>query len=212
MTNKPTSDSDIEAISYHFAADESPEFEPLYSVLGKLCRWWAAFEYVLNDSIWELANVERHAGTCMTAQLIGTGPRFRCLASLFELRGVSPTLTKALNVLSSEADGLAGRRNRFIHDFIVLNQHDRQFYRVETTADRKLRHDFMAVDLPAVEKLASDIGDLSDRFDLLFDRVIAETPPWPRTQYEQSDGIRRERNQARGLGKPPATPENQPTA
>jgi hypothetical protein len=210
MTDEPAPEST--PVSYHFLTDDSPEFEPLYLALGKLSRHWAAFEYVLNDSIWELANVERFAGTCMTAQMIGPGPRFRCLASLFELRGVSCELVRALNSLSSEGEGVAGRRNRFIHDLIVLNENDRKLYRVETTADRKLRHDFMIVDLEAVGKLATKIGDLSDRFDTLFDRVIAETPPLPRTQYEQSLGIRRERNRERGSGSPPSRSGNLPPA
>ncbi|MDE5447060.1 hypothetical protein GWG65_38215 [Bradyrhizobium sp. CSA207] len=198
MTNDPASDVNSEPISFHFSPDESVEFEPLYLALGKLSRYWAGFEYVLNDSIWELANVERYAGTCVTAQLIGPGPRFRCLAALFELRGVSSELIKAFNSLSSEAEGLGRQRNRFIHDMVVLNSQDRQLYRVETTADRKLRHDFMIVDLKAVEKLVIEIEQLTDRFDDLFDRVLAETPSWSRTQYSKSDGIRRERNQARG--------------
>ncbi|MBR1171275.1 hypothetical protein [Bradyrhizobium liaoningense] len=199
MTDEPTpTDINPEAISFDFSFDESTEFEPLYLALGKLSRHWAAFEYVLNDSIWELANVERLAGTCMTAQVIGPGPRFRCLAALFELRGVSSELIKAFNSLSSEAESLGRQRNRFIHDVVVLNSQDRQLYRVETTADRRIRHDFIVIDLKAVEKLVVEIEQLTDRFDDLFDRVIVETPPWPRTQYRDSAGIRRERNQARG--------------
>ncbi|UPT95166.1 hypothetical protein J4G48_0039020 [Bradyrhizobium barranii subsp. apii] len=199
MSDEPTSaDINPESVSFDFSFDESADFEPLYLALGKLSRHWAAFEYVLNDSIWELANVERLAGTCMTAQLIGPGPRFRCLASLFELRGVSPELIKAFNSLSSEAEGLGRQRNRFIHDVVVLNSQDRQLYRVETAADRRIRHDFIVIDLKAVEKLVVEIEQLTDRFDNLFDRAIVETPPWPRTQYSGSAGIRRERNQARG--------------
>jgi len=134
----------------------------------------------------------------MTAQLIGPGPRFRCLAALFELRGVSPELIKAFNSLSSEAEGLGRQRNRFAHDVVVLNSQDRQLYRVETTADRRLRHDFIVIDLKAVEKLVIEIEKLTDRFDVLFDRVLAETPSWSRTQYKGSAGILRERNQGRG--------------
>jgi hypothetical protein len=199
MTDERTStEIDSAPVSFHFSFDESAEFEQLYIALGKLSRYWAAFEYVLNDAIWELANVERFAGTCMTAQLIGPGPRFRCLAALFELRGVSSELIKAFNSLSSEAEGLGRQRNRFIHDVVVFNSQDRELYRVETTADRRLRHDFVVIDLRAVEKLVVEIERLTDRFDDLFDRVLAETAPWPRAQYKESAGILRERNQARG--------------
>jgi hypothetical protein len=212
MTDEPMSETDLEQITYHFSPAESPEFEPLYLAFGKLARYWSAFEYVLNDSIWELANVERFAGTCITSQLIGPGPRFRCLAALLELRGVKPELIKAFNSFASEAEGLGRQRNRFLHDMVVLNEVDHQLYRVETTADRKLKHDFVLIDLKAVQKLVTQIADVTDRLDALFDRVIVETPPWPRTQYEQSDGIRRERNQGRGSNSSPSENESQPQA
>ncbi|MCA1437752.1 hypothetical protein I6F33_33035 [Bradyrhizobium sp. BRP20] len=209
MTNEPVSDMS-EPISYHFTPNERSEFEPFYQAIGKLARYWSGLEYAINDSIWELSNVERFAGTCMTSQPIGPGPRFRCLIALLELRDVKPDLIKAFNSFSSEVEGLGRQRNRLLHDMVVLNELDGQLYRVEATADRHLKHDFMPIDLKLINKLVQDIDDAVDRFDLLFDRVIAETPPWPRTQYAQSHGIRRERNERRGSNKPPSTPENLP--
>jgi hypothetical protein len=212
MTDKSTSDTDFEPVSYHFSPEETPEFQPLYKAVGRLARHWSELEYVINDSIWELANVERYAGTCMTSQLIGPGPRIRCLVSLLNLRGVKNEIVKEYNSLSSEIEGLGRQRNRFLHDIWVVNINDRQLYRVETTADRKLRHEFVLIDLEDVEKLITSIGDAGDKLDLLFDRVIAETPPWPRTQYERSEGIRRERNQGRGSSSSPSENGNQTQA
>ncbi len=198
MTDNPKSDS--ERVSYHYEPDDSPHFATLDLSLGRLARHWSAFEFVVNDSIWELANVERFAGTCMTSQMFGPGPRFRCLVSLLNLRGASKGLIKAFNSLAAEADGLGRQRNRYIHDAVVLNEKDDKLYRVETTADRQLKHDFIPIELKAIGELIEKIDELLNRFDLLFDQVIAETPPWPRTQYEQSNGILRERNQPRRSG------------
>jgi hypothetical protein len=205
MTDEPTaSDEELEPISYDFSADESPEFNDLYLAMGKLACHWSQLEYVLNDSIWELANVERFAGSCITSQLIGPGPRIRCLVALLSLRGVSQDLIKEYNSLSSEVEGLGRQRNRFLHDVLVFNQTDRQLYRVEITADRKLRHDFVPIDLKAVGILINQIDAAGDRLDTLFDRVIAETPPWPRKQYARSHGIHRERNRHRDQGSSPS--------
>jgi hypothetical protein len=189
----PDEQRSADSVSFHFTTMDNPEFEPFYLAVGKLALGWSTFEVVVNDAIWELANVERLAGTCMTSQLIGPGPRFRCLVSLLNLREVKPELINAFNSLASEAESLGRQRNRCLHDPLVLNIHERKMYRMETTADRKLRHDFVPVEIEAVTKLTEQISSIDERFEKLFGRVIAESPPWPRSQYQQSWGIQRER-------------------
>ncbi|WP_457488952.1 hypothetical protein [Tardiphaga sp. P5_C10] len=183
--------------SRRFSHDESAAFTPLYLAIGKLTRHWSAFEYVLNDTIWELANVERYAGTCITSQMIGPGPRFRCIIALLHMRGVSAALVKEFNTFSTEAESLGRQRNRFLHDTVVLDDNDQKLYRLEITADRRLFHDLVIIDFPALEKLVVDIENATGRIDTLFDRVISETPPWPRAQYEKSQGLHRDRNRQR---------------
>jgi hypothetical protein len=182
-----------EEVSFRFTTNDNPAFQPFHLALGRLAMVWAEFEFSINAAIWDLANVSRHAGTCMTSQLIGPGPRFRCLVSLLNLREAAPELINAFNSLANEAEGLGRQRNRYLHDPLVFNTDDKNVYRIETTADRKLKHDFMPMDENDVTKLMTQIEGTADRFDDLFERVLAETPPWPRTQYEQSSGIHRHR-------------------
>jgi hypothetical protein len=191
MIDEPGDDDD-EPVSFHFTANAPLEFQPFYEAVGRLALEWAEFEYYMNDAIWSLANVSRHAGTCLTSQLIGPGPRFRCLVALLHVREVSEELINAMNSLASEAESLGRQRNRYLHDPLVLDTTDRKVYRIETTADRKLRHDFVSIDLEAVKKLTYQILKVAARFDDLYDRVVAETPPWPRKQYERSKGIHRD--------------------
>jgi hypothetical protein len=201
MVDDPLAPED-EPLDYRFTSNYSPEFDVYYFALGQLAVIWAEFEHNLNDAIWELANVTRLAGTCMTSQLIGPGPRFRCLVSLLNLREVPPELVKAINSLSSEADSLGRQRNRFLHDPMVLNKVDKSTHRMETTADRTIKHGLIPIRKDEIVDLTGKIDSLSARFYDLYSRVLAETPPWPRTQYERSKGIRRERR--------PPTPDNSP--
>src|SRR3954467_10829696 len=70
--------------------DES--FNEHMIALGRVAAMWADFEFLINESIWELANVERQVGACITAQLIGPAPRFRTLIALAHLRDANDAL------------------------------------------------------------------------------------------------------------------------
>jgi hypothetical protein len=183
------------------------EFTPYFTAIGRLAIIWAEFEFSINEAIWELANVERFAGTCMTSQMIGPGPRFRCFVSLLRLRNCPAELINKINSLSNVAEGLGRQRNRFLHDPLALDTTDKTIRRMETTADRVVRHAMVPLEIDEIIQLTADIDVADAQFDDLFLRVLAETPPWPRTQFEQSQGIRRQRT-------PPAssrtTPENPP--
>src|SRR4029077_3089242 len=102
-----------------YTTKQSAEFDPYFLAEGQLASKWAEFELVLNSAIWELANVEKLVGGCITSQMIGPAPRFRCLASLLNLRNAPAELVKELNSLSSRAEGLGGQRNRYLHDPLV---------------------------------------------------------------------------------------------
>jgi hypothetical protein len=181
---------------YSFEADyEIPEFKPYLLAIGKLAARWSLFEFTVNDIIWELANLSPKAGTCLTAQMIGPGPRFRCLVALLHLRESPQEIIDSANEISSEADKLSRQRNRYIHDPLVFNRADKSFHRLETTADRKIRHDILPAEITALDRLSGKISDLQKDIDGLHARIVTEIPPWPRTEYAQSPGIRRQRQE-----------------
>ena len=68
---------------------------------------------------------------------------------------------------------------------------------METTADRTVKHDVVPVELKDITELREKIEYLEGKFNFLFAHVQTKTPPWPKTQFEQSPGIRRARRQLR---------------
>ena len=192
-----------ETEDFPYGAHYTKELDPYLHAIGRLSWVWAVFEFTINDAIWELANVSRHAGTCMTSELIGPGPRIRCLIALLNLRNTPPELIKEINSLTSDAEGLGRRRNRFLHDPIVWHKTDKTVHRMETTADRSLKHDIVPVNIKEITDLIKEIEEMDVAFEEMFDRIRADTPPWPSKEFEQSRGIRRERH--------PQSPSNFPS-
>jgi hypothetical protein len=63
----------------------------------------------MNDAIWELANVSRSAGVCMTGQMIGPGPRIRCLSAPLKLGGALDERMVDFNRVFKRINGVGGQ-------------------------------------------------------------------------------------------------------
>jgi hypothetical protein len=185
--------------------------DPYHTAIGRLANAYAELEYSMNDAIWELSNVERKIGASITAQMIGPGPRTRCLLSLLKLRDAPATIVEAFNKITKDIEGLAGQRNRYVHDPLVIDRDADQVKRVEITANRILRFEFINEEVEKINQLASEIMVATGRFADLYARAVDESPPWPRTQFSQSPGIRVRRTSQNtdGLGHPHQQPSSQ---
>jgi hypothetical protein len=182
--------------NYPFDADYNKrKFKPYFVAIGKMSAMWARFEFTLDDIIWELANVSPKAGTCLTSQWIGPRPRFRCLVALLHLRGSNKRLVNDANSISSTAESLSQQRNRYVHDQVVSHLIEKTFYRMETTADKKIKHHFVPLEINDITNLIDKIDALQKNLERLHAMILSETPPWHRTEYEQSGGIRRQRQE-----------------
>lgn len=162
------------------------EFEPFVRALGVLSLSWSQVEYHLNDFIWFLTNLNRQFGACITAQLIGPGPRIRSIVALMKLRGVSDDLIKEFNSLSADIESAGRQRNRWAHDQLLWHHVQKKMARFEITADRIPK--FIAqptepADIHAVTLLCEDINRRIENF---VRRVVERAPAWPRTEYDQS--------------------------
>jgi hypothetical protein len=166
-------------------------FDRYFTAVGRIAGIWAQLEFVINDAIWELANVESGAGACITAQIIPSNSRMRALISLVHYRGAKQELITDLNRFRHDIDGLGQQRNRFIHDPASINRETGEVSRVNVTADLKLDFSYHPVDYNKMSSLHTEIRIAITRFDALYNRILNELPPWPKTQYERSPlGIR----------------------
>jgi len=168
---------------------DTSNFTPYFTAVGKVANAYSQLEFSVNDAIWDLANVSRSAGVCMTAQMIGPAPRSRCLLALLKFRGASQTLLDEFNVISKKMEKVAAKRNRYVHDPVVMESDTGKLARMEATADKHIRYGFMAEEVSDLINLTMEIDEVSHEFDRLYVRALRELPAWPRRQCELSEGI-----------------------
>jgi hypothetical protein len=186
-------------------------FDPYCLAVGRIAGIWAQLEFIINQAIWELANVEVGVGACLTAQIVIIGSRMRALLSLLDYRGASESNLKLLRKLTRDIEGLGRQRNRWVHDPASLETDTGILKRVNVTADQRLDFKFYQTNIREMDRLHADIRDAIQKFTALFENACAESPPWSRTQYELSPlGIRSGRLKEPSPPTPSSPPESSP--
>lgn len=154
--------------------------------VGRLSAIWANHENEIDRIIWELLDVEPNLGMCLTAQMIGPGPRVRALSALAETRGASEVLIADLLRFGKDTEELGAKRNRYAHDVVRIGTTTGIIRKTEITANKKLRYVTVKIDIGAIRKLWIEIQQASVTVRNLRKRLIYELPAWKRTRFAQS--------------------------
>jgi hypothetical protein len=166
-----------------------PRFDEHVKAIGRVAVIWAQFEFFVNETIWELADLERKIGACITAQMIGPAPRFKAMAALMHQRAVGKDLIDEMNVLSGRAQQQSDKRNRIVHDPWSISG-EGVVQRLLVKADRKLEFEFITDTPDELNKTYVEIIRLIQDFEGFRARMLAALPAFSRKRYEQSPGIR----------------------
>lgn len=169
--------------------NRDPRFDEHMKWLGHMSAIWASLELQVNMTIWELANIERQIGACLTTQLFSPAARFRVLNALVQVRGGEAQIIKKITSFAESAGGLARRRNSYIHDTWVIDETTLVVSRTHVTMEGTFNFGFTPTSVEELKRLFDDIQDALRRFDDLRDEIFRTLPPWPRTQFSQSHGI-----------------------
>jgi hypothetical protein len=172
------------------AEDLGSQFDEHMQWLGHVAAMSASFDLHVNMAIWELANVERWIGACLTTQLFSPSARFRVLTSLVQVRGGTPEIVRKINKFAERAGKLARRRNAYVHDAWAAEEDSGKVKRIHVTMEGEFNFGFRETSIEELKRLYDDIQDSIRRFDQLREEVFASLPAWPRTQFARSRGIR----------------------
>jgi hypothetical protein len=177
--------------------------------LGHVAAIWASLELGINMAIWELANVEREIGACITPQIFSPSARLRAMVALVEIRGGTPDMIKKINKFSQRATGLARQRNGYVHDTYAIVENTGDIKRIHVTMEGSFSFGLIPTSKEELKKLFDDIQNSIRRFDQIRDEIFESLPPWPRTQFELSRDIRSyPLDQSTVTTKPPPPPES----
>ena len=164
----------------------NPRFEPYCKLVGLIAGLSALNEFVIDETIWELANVEVSVGACLTAQMIGAGPRCKALMALVHYRDPNCSLLGELKRHGKQMMRLSAKRNRFVHDAVFVGTESGELLKNEITAHQRLVFEQALVKIEDLEILAKELRELGVKFIDLKHRLFDELPPWPKDQYETS--------------------------
>jgi hypothetical protein len=137
----------------------------IYEWIGRVSTSWATLETFIDMDIWSLAGVNPDTGACITANLQSANRRLQTLLALLRMRGADEGLATAINVFIRDADSLARRRNRIIHDPWV--RYKGTYYRWEVTAERRLFYGVRHDTVDDLKKLEADIREAIQRWNVL---------------------------------------------
>ena len=139
--------------------------EKHFAAVGRVASNWAYFEMVIDDWCMRIAGIEPNVGSCLCAQIMGSGRKMDAFIAISNFLKANATTIRELNKFTTDMNGLSEQRNRVVHDpWLVLPTAATRF---ELTAKRNLKLGPVQVPTEQVEELARKIERLRERFEKL---------------------------------------------
>ena len=168
MTEHPDGEDD-------FSLRMLEEGDPHYASIGRVAYAWTAVETMLDGLISDLVRAaDDEATQCLLGQFVGPGPRIRALIALARFRGASEALVTSLNKFGRECTELGTKRNRIVHDMVVISMTTGRSFAILGTADRKLEYGYRERSVADMQTIAKQIEDLTEAARQVYYRAIDE--------------------------------------
>ena len=148
-----------------------PDNHPIYNLIGRVAAEWARLEHHLDQIIWELSDMPKSRGACVTAQLMSVWPRYNSIIALLKQRTPkTPELKKFIeitNELNKDTRDLSERRNRIIHDSWYSAHHSGETSQFRSMARGEWSYDLMYRSVKKTKKTLENIKALEKRVEKL---------------------------------------------
>jgi hypothetical protein len=156
----------------------------------------ASLEFYMDYLIWQLAKVEQKAGTCVTSQLNGHGPRMRSIVALLRFRGIPEDIVKSFTKFEGGLFKIQTARNRAVHDTWAYSGNDVAQLRLAIT-DKHVDFGITPIDFDELVKTKEKIQKVGAEFRSLIADVFELFPPSPGiSPYIPSQGDLRQPTQS----------------
>jgi hypothetical protein len=137
-----------------------PEDHIFYGMVGRVASEWAHLEHALDLIIWELAGGQQSALACITAQIMGVGPRCKAILALGTLRKLPSPLLKRVRTLMSDSYHVSDLRARWVHDAWYLEEGSGHAAQFKSMPYSDQRHGFFQIDKDQLGDTLSKIQNL----------------------------------------------------
>lgn len=170
-------------------AESQPEyfrFAPGFAdKIADVAACWSALEYLINASIWELAEVRPALGACITSQIRTVHSRLSALLALMKLRKVESRLIKRVNKFAESVREPQELRNRIIHDQWVNHPSDQsKMGRVEIVAPKVLSMKVIEIQLTEINEDLRKVKECCMTFRAIRYDIQDALPTLPKMPHE----------------------------
>jgi len=149
----------------------APMLAKLYEAIGRVAAAWSYLEALIDTASIEIVPIPAEIGVCFTAQIAGSGRKLAAYISLARYsRKLSGKLIQELDEFAQATARVAERRNRYVHDVWVYD-YPKTPQRLEATANKILRLEYVDTPIEKIKKLAEEINDHADKFAKISERV-----------------------------------------
>jgi hypothetical protein len=165
-----------------------PDDHPTYHLIGRVAAEWGHFERTLDRIVWTLSGVTSAQAACLTAQIMGAGPRLRAIVAQLNLRKHSePEFARyisKINKVLNDSFEPQEKRNRIVHDAWYIDSSCNKPGQFRSWPAKNLQYGINEVDMTEIEKTISDIRQLTKRAEELFERINSDVEASLRKQRE----------------------------
>lgn len=132
---------------------------PIYLLIGQITMRWSNIEDFLDRCIGTLADTDRAITACITAQMTGHRPRCFTIKALARWRGLLE-IEKATGKLENALFEASERRNRAIHDLLLIETKTKATFKDHRMSKKELLYGLKEFD---VEELKHTIDLIKKR-------------------------------------------------
>src|SRR5206468_2626908 len=101
-----------------------------FAEIGRIAAAWAMLDFQLDVALREGALEPQLLEACISAQILSTPNRLRALGSLLRLHGIREHRIEFLNKFEQRTHAVGIKRNRAIHDAIIVGHETARVYRM----------------------------------------------------------------------------------
>ena len=151
--------------------------EAYYLLVGKIVKNYAALEVLVCSAIWQIAEIPDNVGACLTSNIYSLEAKIKALQAILRVKGDFESTARELATFYDGIRGLSEFRNRIVHD--ATSEKDGVMGRLEITANKKLKMEFVPEDLISMNTKGNEIDDAFDKLKVILKPAIEAFPPLP---------------------------------
>lgn len=175
-----------------------PDDHPIYQLVGRVTIAWGHYEHELDRIISTLSGVNSARIACLTAQMMGAGPRLTSIIAQLNLRKmIEPEFEKyeaKIKALMNTTFNIQEHRNRVVHDAWYIDTNRDKPGQFRRWPRAKLEFGITPVDKAEIEKTVADIKTkLVARAKELFTEINADVAASLKRRGEEEERDLRER-------------------